>query len=287
MPSGHNLWHILACCAAGRPLAVPVARVTPSSCDTSCSSTSLSCSGALLQGAIGIACRESDSKAQDLLAALNHEQTRIAIVAERAFLATLDGSCRTPIAGLAQQINGDLQFRGLVASPDGKKVYQTSRQAGQRVTSEMIACEGHQPGAQHCCSNCSCNYTEVWQLAIVQAVQLLRPARCLHWCIVLTGCMPLGGKSLTQRLSLLLQDCCLDCGGRCQGGQGRWQAATQRGWGGFLRLGQAGCSLSRQTQPLQLCAANSAAGQLPQLALLPHIIWERCRFHEWGVLADI
>eukprot|EP00891_Asterochloris_glomerata_P006917 jgi/Astpho2/6917/Aster-01784 len=87
---------------------------------------------AVAQGAIGIACRESDSKAQDLLAALNHEQTRIAIVAERAFLATLDGSCRTPIAGLAQQINGDLQFRGLVASPDGKKVYQTSRQAGQR-----------------------------------------------------------------------------------------------------------------------------------------------------------
>ena len=109
-------------------------------CDTCCRITSLSSYCALLQGAIGIACRENDSKAQDLLAALNHEQTHIAIVAERAFLATLDGSCRTPIAGLAQQINGDLQFRGLVASPDGKKVYQTSRQAVQRATSEMSAC---------------------------------------------------------------------------------------------------------------------------------------------------
>ena len=121
----------------------------------SCCTTSLSSCCGLLQGAIGIACRENDSKAQDLLAALNHEQTRIAIVAERAFLATLDGSCRTPIAGLAQQINGDLQFRGLVASPDGKKVYQTSRQAGQRVISQMVAYKV----AQHCCSNCRLHWT--------------------------------------------------------------------------------------------------------------------------------
>lgn len=81
-----------------------------------------------MQGAIGIACRDNDSATQKLLASLNHEDTRIAIQCERAFLGTLDGSCRTPIAGLAQKNEqGGLSFRGLVASPDGKNLYQTSR----------------------------------------------------------------------------------------------------------------------------------------------------------------
>lgn len=85
------------------------------------------------QGAIGIACRDNDSATQKLLASLNHEDTRIAIQCERAFLGTLDGSCRTPIAGLAQKNEqGGLTFRGLVASPDGKNLYQTSRYALQR-----------------------------------------------------------------------------------------------------------------------------------------------------------
>ena len=82
----------------------------------------------VVQGAIGIACREDDSATQKLLASLNHEDTRIAIQCERSFLGTLDGSCRTPIAGLAQKNeSGGLTFRGLVASPDGKNVYTTSR----------------------------------------------------------------------------------------------------------------------------------------------------------------
>ena len=59
-----------------------------------------------MQGAIGIACRDGDDKAARLLASLNHEETRLAVVCERAFLTALDGSCRTPIAGLAQQSEG-------------------------------------------------------------------------------------------------------------------------------------------------------------------------------------
>jgi hydroxymethylbilane synthase len=54
---------------------------------------------AVSQGAIGIACRDGDAPMQKYLAGLNHEETRIAIVCERAFLTALDGSCRTPIAG--------------------------------------------------------------------------------------------------------------------------------------------------------------------------------------------
>jgi hydroxymethylbilane synthase len=81
---------------------------------------------AVAQGAIGIACRDGDAAAARLLAALNHEPTRVAIVTERAFLAALDGSCRTPIAGLARQgPDGGLVFRGLVASPDGSKIFET------------------------------------------------------------------------------------------------------------------------------------------------------------------
>ncbi|KAI5403486.1 hypothetical protein KIW84_050885 [Lathyrus oleraceus] len=58
---------------------------------------------AVAQGAIGIACRSNDDKMAEYLASLNHEETRLAISCERAFLTTLDGSCRTPIAGYASR----------------------------------------------------------------------------------------------------------------------------------------------------------------------------------------
>ncbi|MBI2241870.1 MAG: hydroxymethylbilane synthase [Magnetospirillum gryphiswaldense] len=83
---------------------------------------------AVAQGAIGITCRQGDEQALKFLAALNCPQTMIRITAERAFLATLDGSCRTPIAALAT-IDGDkLSFKGLIISPDGKTIHATSRQ---------------------------------------------------------------------------------------------------------------------------------------------------------------
>ncbi|GMH40976.1 hypothetical protein BSKO_08886 [Bryopsis sp. KO-2023] len=83
---------------------------------------------AVSQGAIGIACREADDSMQKYLGALNHEDTRIAVLCERAFLTALDGSCRTPIAGHCRtDPEGGLMFDGLVASPDGKKILQTNR----------------------------------------------------------------------------------------------------------------------------------------------------------------
>ncbi|XP_047317475.1 porphobilinogen deaminase, chloroplastic [Impatiens glandulifera] len=83
---------------------------------------------AVAQGAIGIACRTDDEKMANYIASLNHEETRLAVSCERAFLLTLDGSCRTPIAGLARKDeNGNCIFKGLVASPDGTRVLETSR----------------------------------------------------------------------------------------------------------------------------------------------------------------
>jgi hydroxymethylbilane synthase len=79
------------------------------------------------QGVITIAARSDDAGVSGLLASLTHAPTADALTAERAFLAVLDGSCRTPIAGHAVVNVGVLHFRGLVARPDGSTVLQTER----------------------------------------------------------------------------------------------------------------------------------------------------------------
>ena len=75
---------------------------------------------AVAQGAIGIQCRSDDTLMLKYLAGLNHVDTKTAVDCERAFLAELDGNCRTPIAGQAKIIDGKLHFRGLISKPDGK-----------------------------------------------------------------------------------------------------------------------------------------------------------------------
>src|SRR5205085_10500903 len=65
------------------------------------------------QGAIGIETREDDENTRTMLAPINHPATAVALAAERAFLAVLDGSCRTPIAGHAIVTGDALSFRGL------------------------------------------------------------------------------------------------------------------------------------------------------------------------------
>ncbi|XP_061374132.1 porphobilinogen deaminase, chloroplastic-like [Gastrolobium bilobum] len=93
---------------------------------------------AVAQGAIGIACRSNDDKMAEYIASLNHEETRLAVVCERTFLQILDGSCRTPIAGYASRNeDGNCLFRGLVASPDGTRVLETSR-VGPYAVEDMI-----------------------------------------------------------------------------------------------------------------------------------------------------
>jgi hydroxymethylbilane synthase len=82
---------------------------------------------AVAQAAIGLEIRDGDQKTAALIAPLNDSRTALAVTAERAFLARLEGSCRTPIAGQAT-IDGDsLSFVGQVLSPDGKQQYDISR----------------------------------------------------------------------------------------------------------------------------------------------------------------
>ncbi|WCR10013.1 hydroxymethylbilane synthase [Paracoccus stylophorae] len=74
---------------------------------------------AVAQGAIGIERRASDDATAALLRPINDVGTAQRIAAERAFLARLDGSCETPIGGLADLIDGRLVLRGEILLPDG------------------------------------------------------------------------------------------------------------------------------------------------------------------------
>ena len=76
---------------------------------------------AVAQGAIGIERRSNDSATADMLAAIHHTPTGQGLAAERAFLAALDGSCETPIAGLAELDGTTLRLRGEVIRPDGSE----------------------------------------------------------------------------------------------------------------------------------------------------------------------
>ena len=109
---------------------------------------------AVAQGAIGIEMRADDAATADRLAAIDHAETTTRVAAERAMLAVLDGSCRTPIAGLAElDGNGGLSLRGLVARPDGGEVFEAARGGpaadaaaaaaiGRAVGEELLASAG-------------------------------------------------------------------------------------------------------------------------------------------------
>jgi len=95
---------------------------------------------AVAQGAIGIETREDDARTRDLLARIDHADTSTAIACERAFLAVLDGSCKTPIGGHAD-ISGDtISFSGLLAHPDGKPSCEHKAQ-GPRADALEIGAE--------------------------------------------------------------------------------------------------------------------------------------------------
>ncbi len=79
------------------------------------------------QGAICIEGRAGDGRLAALLAPIRHDATETELSAERAFLARLDGSCRTPIAALARLRGGTLSFHGLIVTPDGAVLHETRR----------------------------------------------------------------------------------------------------------------------------------------------------------------
>ena len=82
---------------------------------------------AVAQGAIGVTCRAGDASLRQRLEGINHQPTMICTMAERALLAALDGSCRTPIAAHATLAGGTLHLRALIVTPDGRRAEATER----------------------------------------------------------------------------------------------------------------------------------------------------------------
>jgi hydroxymethylbilane synthase len=88
------------------------------------------------QGAICIETRAGDARVEALLAPIGHADTAAALACERAFLAALDGSCRTPIAGYATIDGGRIAFRGMILTPDGRETHEI---AGEGAASDAAA----------------------------------------------------------------------------------------------------------------------------------------------------
>lgn len=83
------------------------------------------------QGAICIESRIGDDRINGLLEAINDRATFDAVMCERAFLETLDGSCRTPIAGYARCDGDRLSFSGLILTPDGARYHEIASEGSR------------------------------------------------------------------------------------------------------------------------------------------------------------
>lgn len=96
------------------------------------------------QGVIALETRASDTATRARLATIGDDAAATALAAERAFLAVLEGSCRTPIAGHARLVAGLLEFRGLIAKPDGSESFIAERRGAPTEAAAM----GRDAGAE-------------------------------------------------------------------------------------------------------------------------------------------
>ena len=92
---------------------------------------------AVCQGIVGIERRSADDRIKALLQPLNDPDAAICAAAERTLLAELDGSCRTPIAALAEPSNGEMRFRAAIVRPDGSELLETERSGPVSDAAEM------------------------------------------------------------------------------------------------------------------------------------------------------
>ncbi|MEP5758771.1 MAG: hydroxymethylbilane synthase [Litoreibacter sp.] len=105
---------------------------------------------AVAQGAIGVERRVDDERAAEMLSAIHDKTTGQRLSAERRFLLALDGSCETPIAGLAELDGGTLRLRGEVLRPDGSEAIneemtgaiEDGAQMGEEMAKKLLARAG-------------------------------------------------------------------------------------------------------------------------------------------------
>ncbi|CAI3791187.1 hydroxymethylbilane synthase [Rheinheimera sp. MM224] len=106
--------------------------------------TSLPANG---QGAVGIECRSDDFVVQQLLAPLEHQETRICVLAERAMNRKLQGGCQVPIGAFAVLQHNELWLRGLVGQLDGSEILRSeikgdatqAEQLGTQLAEQLLA----------------------------------------------------------------------------------------------------------------------------------------------------
>jgi hydroxymethylbilane synthase len=95
------------------------------------------CLPAVAQGVIGIECRNADARTRALLAVLEHQGTRIAMDAERAFAHRLGGSCQSPIAAHAHLQGPRLMLEGMVAEPDGTRLLRDALSGSSEAPADL------------------------------------------------------------------------------------------------------------------------------------------------------
>lgn len=96
------------------------------------------------QGAIAIETRADDAASRVLVAAIDDADTATAVAAERAFLAVLDGSCRTPIGGHARLRADTVRFRGMIIRPDGTEALEVFREGHRDDAARLGADAGRE-----------------------------------------------------------------------------------------------------------------------------------------------
>ncbi|MDK2821234.1 MAG: hydroxymethylbilane synthase [Clostridia bacterium] len=105
------------------------------------------CLPAVGQGVIGVEIRENDPKIAEIVAAINHPTTEIAVRAERAFLKALEGGCQIPIGALGTVEGNSLVLKGMVGSLDGKQILRDAisgnsenpEEIGEKLAQKLLA----------------------------------------------------------------------------------------------------------------------------------------------------
>jgi len=95
------------------------------------------CLPAVGQGAIGVEMRAEDKELRDMVRGIDHLESAAAVRAERAFLRSLGGGCRVPIAALGTVDSGELNLVGLVAQRDGRRVMRSGASGRQEEAEDI------------------------------------------------------------------------------------------------------------------------------------------------------
>jgi hydroxymethylbilane synthase len=106
------------------------------------------CLPAIGQGALAVEQRAGDARIAELLAPLAHEETSVAVSAERGVMVAVEGDCQTPVAAYAVRNGGEIWLRALLTEPDGSNYREAERRAAWPRTLPEAAALGRELGAE-------------------------------------------------------------------------------------------------------------------------------------------